>query len=164
MKYGALSLTADHVAKVHRVIAAPGLDEKLSYHTEADYELIVKQILQTRPSDGEITFFISTRLQPIVVAISLARDSKYARPLSLNCDPSSTWNCHTCSSVLWNILASLEAESVRQIFDKILTLKIRLRMAAMWESGNTFINTRRWTRVSYYRNSDMWFQLLLASM
>jgi glutathione-specific gamma-glutamylcyclotransferase len=57
MKPRVLSLSAEHVAKVHRVVAPPGPNDKLVYHTDEDYALIAEKILQTRPENGEIWLF-----------------------------------------------------------------------------------------------------------
>ena len=57
MKHRSMSLTLDHVARAHRTTADPGPDAHIVYHSDADYEDIVRDILASRPTDDEIWLF-----------------------------------------------------------------------------------------------------------
>jgi glutathione-specific gamma-glutamylcyclotransferase len=57
MKNRLLSLTPDHVARIHRTILDPGPEAHIVYHSDADYEAIVRYILASRPTYDEIWLF-----------------------------------------------------------------------------------------------------------
>jgi len=52
-----MELTPDKVALVHRVVADPGPDPALVYHTDADYRAAVEQILASHPNGEDIWIF-----------------------------------------------------------------------------------------------------------
>jgi cation transport protein ChaC len=52
-----MSLTPDHVARAHRMITDPGPDANMAYHSDADYDAFVREILASRPVNGEIWLF-----------------------------------------------------------------------------------------------------------
>jgi len=52
-----MSLTSELVARAHRVVADPGPIPGLSYHSDADYDAIVREILTSRPTGNEVWLF-----------------------------------------------------------------------------------------------------------
>jgi cation transport protein ChaC len=45
-----LSLTADHVARVHRLVEDSGVEPGMEIHTDADYDEWVERILASHPA------------------------------------------------------------------------------------------------------------------
>jgi cation transport protein ChaC len=52
-----MALTPDLLAQVHRVLADPGPDPNLVYHTEEDYNAIVQQLLVTQIGGQDLWLF-----------------------------------------------------------------------------------------------------------
>ncbi len=52
-----MALTPDHVALVHRVLEDPGPEPGLVYHSEADYDAVVRNMLALRPPGRDAWLF-----------------------------------------------------------------------------------------------------------
>lgn len=52
-----MALTPDLVARVHRVVADPGPDPGVVYHTEEDYDAVVRQLLSVHPPGQDLWLF-----------------------------------------------------------------------------------------------------------
>ncbi len=52
-----MALTPDLVAKAHRVVADPGPDPNLTYHTEEDYGAVIGEILGAHPTGEDLWLF-----------------------------------------------------------------------------------------------------------
>ncbi len=52
-----MALTPDHVALVHRVLEDPGPEPGLVYHSEADYDAVVRSIMAQRPPGRDAWLF-----------------------------------------------------------------------------------------------------------
>src|SRR5919112_1517565 len=52
-----MALTADLVAQVHRALEDPGPDPALAYHTDEDYDALVRTLLASRPAAPETWLF-----------------------------------------------------------------------------------------------------------
>jgi cation transport protein ChaC len=57
MKNRLMSLTPNHVARAHRMITDSGPDANMFYHSDADYDAIVGEMLASRRFSGEIWLF-----------------------------------------------------------------------------------------------------------
>ena len=52
-----MALTPDHVALVHRMVEDPGPEPGLVYHSEADYDAVVRNMLAQRPPGRDAWLF-----------------------------------------------------------------------------------------------------------
>jgi cation transport protein ChaC len=52
-----MALTPDHVALVHRIVEDPGPEPGLVYHSEADYDEVVRNMLALRPPGRDAWLF-----------------------------------------------------------------------------------------------------------
>lgn len=52
-----MALTPDHVALVHRMVEDPGPEPGLVYHSEADYDAVVRNMLALRPPGRDAWLF-----------------------------------------------------------------------------------------------------------
>jgi cation transport protein ChaC len=52
-----MALTPDLVAQVHRVLEDPGLDPRWVYHTDEDYDAVVRNLLSSRPGGPDTWLF-----------------------------------------------------------------------------------------------------------
>jgi cation transport protein ChaC len=57
MKSRIMSLTPAHVSRAHRTVVDSGPDANIVYHSDTDYEAIVKETLASLPMNGEIWLF-----------------------------------------------------------------------------------------------------------
>jgi glutathione-specific gamma-glutamylcyclotransferase len=52
-----MALTLEHVAQVHRNLADPGPDPTWTYHTDEDYDAIVRGLLASHPGRPDTWLF-----------------------------------------------------------------------------------------------------------
>jgi cation transport protein ChaC len=53
----AMKLTPEHVSRAHRVVEDTGPEANITLHSDADYEVIVREIVASRPQNQEIWLF-----------------------------------------------------------------------------------------------------------
>lgn len=57
-----MALTPDHVARVYKEVEFEGLDPMYTYHTDADYQPIIDDLLAKRPDSDQFWLFASGSL------------------------------------------------------------------------------------------------------
>ena len=57
MRTRRMTLTPEHLAKVHRVLEDPGPDPAVAHHEDTDYDALVPELLASNPEGPDLWLF-----------------------------------------------------------------------------------------------------------